>query len=85
MALFAALQVLDFETTLLAFALGGYEMNPIMRQFVQLGPITGLVLGKAFAILLFAALARYRPAGIVKIQIFYGILVAWNVFVVSVS
>lgn len=85
MALFVALQVMDIETTMLVFSLGGYEANPFMQLFVQMNPLIALVLWKVIAVGLFTGLVRYRPAGIIKVQAFYSIVIAWNLLVIALG
>ena len=85
MLLFAALQVLDIELTLLIISLGGYEANPLMGWLIRFGPLAGLLLGKLFAFGLFLILERHRPRGVRKIQLFYGSVVTWNLAVLMLG
>src|SRR6059036_694519 len=45
---FVALQLLDLATTLFAFHLGGYEVNPLVARMATIfGPIGGVAVSKA--------------------------------------
>ena len=50
---FVVLQVLDLLTTLAAFRVGAFEINPLVAHLTTLfGPVGGLVCSKLIALLL---------------------------------
>jgi hypothetical protein len=56
---FIVLQALDLATTLVAFHMGGFEMNPIVaRLAVFLGPIGGVLCSKAITCLIVLRVRR---------------------------
>lgn len=76
---FVALQVLDILTTLAAFRAGAFEANPLVAVLTRhLGVTGGLIGGKLLAIVI--ALGVRRRLWIVNI--FYVLVVVWNVYVV---
>ncbi len=79
MRTFAVLQLLDLATTLLAFRLGGYEANPMVRPFLALGPIGGILLVKALVLALGFACWRFDRLGALhKASWLYAAIVVWN-------
>jgi hypothetical protein len=80
---FAGLQVLDVLTTLAAFHVGAFEINPIVaRLTVLFGRFNGVLLSKLIALLL--ALGVRKRLWIVNL--FYIGVVCWNLIVlVSLS
>ncbi len=85
---FLYLQVLDLLTTV-AFLLNGVqEANPLVRAALTAGPspLVGLLLLKAAA----AAMALYcvrrsRLRLLSRINLFFAVLIAWNLVVLIVS
>ena len=76
--IFAALQVLDLLTTLLAFHVGAFELNPLVAHLIALlGRVGGVALGKGIALLL--ALGVRKHLWIVNL--FYVGVICWNLFV----
>ena len=76
---FVALQVLDILTTLAAFHVGAFEANPLVAHLTREWGVTrGLIAGKVIALVI--ALGVRRRMWIVNI--FYGAVVVWNVYVV---
>ena len=76
--IFVLLQVLDLLTTLFAFHLGAFEVNPLVAHLVALfGRVGGVVLGKGIALLL--ALGVRKRLWIVNL--FYVGVICWNLFV----
>ena len=56
---FIVLQALDLATTLVAFRMGGFEMNPLVaRLAVFLGPIGGILCSKAITCLIVLRVRR---------------------------
>src|SRR5207244_9436967 len=50
---FVALQLLDLATTLFAFHLGGYEVNPLVARMATIfSPIGGVAVSKALAVII---------------------------------
>ncbi len=79
MRLFAVLQALDLLTTLLAFHLGGYEANPIVRPFLALGPVGGIFAVKALVLALGFICWRYGRLSVLnKANWLYAAIVVWN-------
>ena len=75
---FAVLQVLDFLTTLLAFHVGAFELNPLIAHLIVLfGRVGGVVLSKRIALLL--ALGVRKRLWVVNL--FYVGVICWNLFV----
>lgn len=73
--LFVVLQVLDLVTTLAAFRMGAYEVNPLVAQLTQhFGRVGGVVISKVSAVLIALGVKRL----VWVINIFYGVVVAWN-------
>jgi len=76
---FAVLQGLDVITTLAAFRVGAFEVNPIVAQLTVLfGRFTGVVLSKVIALLLALGVRRRFWIG----NLFYIGVIGWNVIVV---
>ena len=76
---FVVLQALDILTTLAAFHVGAFEANPLVARLTREWGITGgLIGGKVIALLI--ALGVRRRLWIVNV--FYGAVVVWNVYVV---
>ncbi len=79
---YSYLQLLDFLTTL-AFLLNGVrEGNPIVRYAIGLtsSPLGGLLLVKVFAVALGIACWRLgRGKLLVRINLLFALVVAWNV------
>jgi hypothetical protein len=72
---FIILQVLDLATTLLAFELGAFEMNPLVaRLAVYLGPVGGVLCSKAIACLIILRVRRLMWLA----NIIYTGVVFWN-------
>ena len=78
---FVVLQVLDLLTTLAAFRVGAFEVNPIVAHLTTLfGPVGGLVCSKLIALLL-ALWVRKR---LWLVNLFYTGIICWNVYVLVV-
>lgn len=72
---FVVLQVLDLATTLLAFELGGVEMNPLVARLAAfLGPIGGILCSKAIACLIILRVRRLMWLA----NLIYTGVVFWN-------
>ena len=84
---FACLQVMDLCTTVVFLALGVQEANPIVRQMLTVfrDPIVALLIVKAAAVLLgVLAWDRRRWALLHRANVFFGLLVAWNVCALTI-
>jgi hypothetical protein len=88
--LFVVLQLADIATTLIAFHLGAREANPLVAQFVMLGPFTGLLLEKLIAVALFFGLLWYQRTNESKggwlLNVLNGafyLIVVWNCHVID--
>jgi len=76
---FILLQVLDLLTTLAAFRVGGFEVNPIVASLtIHFGPLGGVVLSKAIAVLLMLGVRRR----LWMVNLVYIGVICWNLVVV---
>ena len=75
---FVGLQVLDLLTTLAAFHVGAFEVNPFVAHLtVQFGRFRGVLISKLIAVAI--AMGVWRLVWVVNL--FYALIVAWNVVV----
>lgn len=75
---FLVLQALDLATTLVAFRMGGFEMNPLVaRLALFLGPVGGILCSKAITCLI---VLRVRRLVWVANVIYTGVI-CWNCIV----
>ncbi len=82
--LFLVLQLLDFATTLLAFAFGGGESNPLVAWFLSMGLVRGLLVSKVIVIgvaCLGAAMRKER--GIRWANVYFSAVVIWNLTIIG--
>ena len=83
MAVFFALQTLDVLTTLIGLHLGAKEASVFVGRLLQLGPVSGLLISKCFAIILAAAaLGFHRPRVVVFLNYWFVLIVCWNLFTI---
>ena len=85
---FAYLQVLDILTTLAFLLQGVAEGNPVVRLALEHGPhpVQTLILMKAAAVVLAAyCLLRARQRLLRGVNVFFALLVAYNLVVLIVS
>ena len=76
---FILLQVLDLLTTLAAFRVGGFEVNPIVASLtIHFGRLGGVVLSKVIAVLLMLGVRRR----LWMVNLVYIGVICWNVAVV---
>src|ERR1039457_2299698 len=97
MAVFFALQSLDVLTTLIGLNLGAKEASMFVGRLLQLGPVSGLLISKCFAIILQAAAFAFRwPRGVLSVSparpgwlaflnYWFAALVAWNLYTILSS
>ena len=86
MAVFFALQTLDVLTTLIGLHLGAKEASVFVGRLLQLGPVSGLLISKCFAIILAAAaLAFRRPRVVVFLIYWFAALIACNLCAILLS
>jgi hypothetical protein len=79
MTVFFSLQALDVVTTLIGLRLGASEASFFVGRVMQLGPVAGLFIAKAFAVILVsAALGFRRPRVVVFLNYWFAILITWN-------
>ncbi len=72
---FIGLQVLDLATTLIAFHMGAFEMNPLVARFASsLGPIGGVLCSKTIACLIVLRVRRLVWIA----NLFYTGVIFWN-------
>jgi hypothetical protein len=76
--IFAALQLLDLLTTLAAFRVGAFEVNPLVAQLtLQFGRFGGVLASKIIAVVIAVGVRRL----IWVVNIFYAVVVSWNLVV----
>jgi hypothetical protein len=86
MAVFFSLQALDVLTTLIGLRMGAREASVFVGRMLQLGPLTGLLISKCFAVILVsAALAFQRPRLVVFLNLMFAVLVTWNLATILIS
>ena len=79
---FLLLQLLDFLTTVLAMQFGGRELNPLIRHFMDVGAVTGLVVAKVAVIGIASFVLWLQRRRVVLIaNYFYAGLIVWNLVV----
>ena len=72
---FAVLQILDLLTTLAAFRLGAYEVNPLVAYLTQeFGGFRGLLISKLSAVIIILGVKRL----VWVVNVFYSVVVLWN-------
>jgi len=75
---FVVLQVFDLATTLMAFHMGGLELNPLVANLTrQFGGLRGVLIGKLVCI----AIAMGIRQRIWIVNLFYVGIVGWNLVV----
>ena len=77
---FAALQVLDLQSTLVGFNCGMVEANPAINHFFPgMGVVAGLMFGKLLMVLLLVGFMWFRNVERwAFVNILFGLLVCWN-------
>jgi hypothetical protein len=86
--LYSYLQILDGMSTVAFLILGVGESNPIVRLAFSIdpNPIAGLLLLKLAAVLIGVCCWRLgRERLLFRANVIFGLLVAWNLFVVIVA
>jgi len=85
MLTFFMLQAVDVLTTLVGLRLGASEANPLVRLFLGLGPITGLILVKlaGFTLILVAFVLHRGPRLVRKLNWLYAGLGLWNLGMIA--
>lgn len=75
---FIILQVLDLLTTLAAFRVGAFEVNPLVARFtVMFGPMQGVLYSKLIAIVIAMGVRRLLWV----VNLFYSGIILWNLLV----
>lgn len=84
--LFVFLQLLDFTTTMLVFARGGFELNPVVQRFLMplFGP-AGAVLAPKVLISVCVWRFNRRLWLLYAGNVIYCLVVAWNALLLFVS
>ncbi len=81
---FVYLQVLDVFTTLIGLRFGAAEASPVVRLLMQAGPLAGLVIDKAGAVLLAGVCFWTRRSRVIGwINYWYFALILWNLYMIS--
>ena len=76
---FVFLQLLDVLTTVLGLKLGAQELNPVIRQFMEAGPLVGLAISKAAVLVLGGVVIwMQRQRVLVTVNYLFGVLIVWN-------
>jgi len=79
---FAGLQVLDLLTTLVAFHMGAFEVNPLVAHLtVQFGRFRGVLISKLIAILIAMGIRRL----VWVVNLFYAFVVGWNIVIIAAT
>jgi len=79
LAVFVALQMLDFLTTLIGLRMGAGESSIFLARLMQVGPVAALLIAKLFAaFLVTAALRLQRPRIVVFLNFWFAAVVTWN-------
>lgn len=82
--LFCCLQALDLLSTILVFARGGVELNPVVRALMPwTGRIAAVVASKAVLVAIIWTFARRRKRVLLFADVFYAAVVVWNVMVLN--
>jgi len=83
LVLFLYLQVLDVLTTLVGFSLGASEGSPFISRLIRWGPLTGILASKLFAVFILGACLWLRKLYLLRwINLWYGALTVWNLWIV---
>jgi hypothetical protein len=83
MSVFFALQALDVLTTLIGLRMGAREASFFVGRMLAIGPVSGLLISKCFAVILAAAaLGFQRPRVVVFLNYWFAVLIAWNLFTI---
>jgi len=81
--IFLLLQLADIGTTVVALALGGVEMNPLIARFMTVGVIEGLIVSKVIVLAIGLGAARFgRYAGLRVVNVFFSGVVVWNLIII---
>ena len=81
--LFLALQVLDVATTLVVLNMGGAEQNPLIQEFLNVGPALGLALSKVLVLALAGLLVSRQKVKIIRLaNAAFAFVVVWNVVII---
>lgn len=84
--IFLFLQVLDLLTTIIVLQRGGYEANPVVRQFFSAGTLEGLVLSKLLVVGIAAAVVFWQRYRVLFLSNYvYAAVVCWNLLAVVLS
>jgi hypothetical protein len=83
LSVFVALQALDVLTTLIGLQFGAREASVFIGTLMRLGPVSALLISKAFAVLLAMVALRYkRPRLIVFLNYWFAAVVGWNLLTI---
>ena len=82
-AIFLVLQALDVITTMIGLDLGAGESSVVVSRLLELGHLQGLLVSKAFGILLMAAALMMGRGRVMRIlNPWYALVVTWNLVVI---
>ena len=86
LTVFVTLQALDVLTTLIGLRMGAREASLFVGRMLELGPLTGLLISKCFAVLLASAALKFqRPRLIVFLNWMFAVLITWNLGMILAS
>jgi hypothetical protein len=82
--LFIGLQALDLLTTLLVFAQGGVELNPVVRSLMPwIGRVMAVLVCKLVLVAAICAFSRRRKRVLAIADTLYTGVVIWNVMILT--
>ena len=83
LGVFLALQLLDVATTLIVLKMGGAEQNPLIQEFLKVGPAVGLTASKLLVLGFACLLASRGKLKIIRLaNAAFGFVVVWNVVII---
>lgn len=82
--IFVTLQVADLGTTAAVLRLGGVEENPLVKHFMALGPLEGLILAKLVSVTIgVACFLKTKHRALRLANIVFAAIVAWNLSIIA--
>ncbi len=84
--IFVYLQLLDLLTTLVGFKVGAAEASPFIRVLMHVGPAAGVVLSKLISLGLGLICLYTKRLRLIRwMNLWFGALVVWNLFIILSS
>ena len=76
---FALLQLADLGTTVAVLRFGGVEQNPLVQQFMALGPVAGVIAVKVLALAIgVGCYLAAKPQALRVANLVFAGIVVWN-------